>query len=228
MSSQLKQRVARIIAGGTHALLNKIEDAAPVAMLEQHVRELDSLTDEVRTELGKVVANRHLSQQHYAALNQEHDQISAALATAIESGRDELASTAIGRQMDIEAQLPIIEVTLTDLSQQERDLSSYIDAMMGKRREMRLAIAQFEATQKQSAGTVSSGGASVGSAKAVESQVSKVQSDFDDTFRRATGVDRLAAQATLQQSIQLNELKDLSREQAIANRLATIKQQRES
>jgi phage shock protein A len=38
MSDSLKQRVSRVIAGGTHALLDKIEDAAPVAMMGLSMR----------------------------------------------------------------------------------------------------------------------------------------------------------------------------------------------
>ncbi|HYE38533.1 MAG TPA: hypothetical protein VEB23_01295, partial [Ramlibacter sp.] len=75
MADTLKTRVARVIAGGAHAFLDKIEDAAPVAMLEQSVREIDQVTDDVRAELGRVVANRHLAQQQHLHLNKEHDEL---------------------------------------------------------------------------------------------------------------------------------------------------------
>jgi hypothetical protein len=44
MADTLRQRVSRVIAGGAHALLDKIEDAAPVAILEQSVREVESFS----------------------------------------------------------------------------------------------------------------------------------------------------------------------------------------
>src|SRR5215831_6831720 len=106
MADTLRTRVARVIAGGAHALLDKIEDTAPVAMLEQNVREVDQVTDEVRAELGRVVANRHLVQQQHLHLNKEHDGLEGSLATALSGQRDDLARTAIARQLDIEAQLP--------------------------------------------------------------------------------------------------------------------------
>src|SRR4051812_3928247 len=105
MADSLRTRVARVIAGGAHALLDRIEDAAPVAMLQQNVREVDQITDEVRSELGRAVANRHLAQQQHLHLNKEHDTLSASIATALAGGRDDLAKPAIARQLDIEAQL---------------------------------------------------------------------------------------------------------------------------
>ena len=77
MAENLRSRVARIIAGGAHSLLGKIEDAAPVALLEQSVREVEQITGEVRSELGRIVANRHITQQQHAYLNREHDGLSA-------------------------------------------------------------------------------------------------------------------------------------------------------
>jgi phage shock protein A len=44
MVHNLRSRVARVIAGGAQALLDKIEDAAPVAVLEQSIRELELVT----------------------------------------------------------------------------------------------------------------------------------------------------------------------------------------
>jgi phage shock protein A len=38
MADTLKTRVGRVIAGSVHALLDKIEDQAPEAMMEQFIR----------------------------------------------------------------------------------------------------------------------------------------------------------------------------------------------
>lgn len=116
MSDTLRQRVSRVIAGGAHALLDKIEDAAPVAMLEQSVREVESIADEVRAELGRTVANRHLAQQQHLNLNREHEQLGSAIEQALQSGREDLAKPAIARQIDIEAQLPVLESSLAELA----------------------------------------------------------------------------------------------------------------
>jgi phage shock protein A len=53
MVDTLRARVGRVVAGSVHALLDKIEDQAPEAMMQQAVRELDKVADEVRQELGR-------------------------------------------------------------------------------------------------------------------------------------------------------------------------------
>lgn len=220
MADTLRTRVARVIAGGAHALLDKIEDAAPVAMLEQNVREVDQVTDEVRAELGRVVANRHLAQQQHRHLNREHDELAASLATALANQRDDLAKTAIARQLDIEAQLPVLEGSLGQLAREEQELSGFVDALMGKKREMERAIRDFETSRRNAENAMTRQG-SPGST--VQSRVDAAQSAFDRTYQRQTGLDGAARGATLEQASRLRELNDLARENKINERLAALK-----
>ena len=60
-SDTRKSRVARVIAGSMHALIEPIEDQLPEAMLAQAMRAGDAVIDDLRHELGLVSANRHLS-----------------------------------------------------------------------------------------------------------------------------------------------------------------------
>lgn len=220
MADNLRTRVARVIAGGAHALLDRIEDAAPVAMLEQSLREVDQITDEVRAELGRAVANRHLAQQQHVHLNKEHDQLSAALATALGEQRDDLAKTAIARQLDIEAQLPVLEASLSRLAQEDKELSGYVDALMGKKREMEKAIRDFEASRRGAESSMTRKG-SPGSQ--TEAKLGAAQSAFDRTYQRQTGLDAAGRGATLEQAARLKELNDLVRENKINERLAALK-----
>lgn len=219
MADNLRSRVARVIAGGAHALLDKIEDAAPVAVLEQSVRELDQVTGEVRAELGLVAANRHLAQQQHLRLNKEHDALGIALTTALQEVRDDLAKTAIARQIDIEAQLPILESSLGELSQQEKELSSFIDALMGKKREMQKAVQDLEASRRLAESTAM--GRSTVSNAVVKAQ--SAQSAFDRTYQRQTGLSPAGHGATLEQTGKINELNQLVLDNKISERLAALK-----
>src|SRR6218665_899688 len=118
MADSLKTRVARVMAGGVNALLDRIEDKAPEAMMAQALRELDGVVDELRHELGKVTANRHLAQQRHAELNRQHEALREQLAQALVQRRDDLARAGVGRQLDIEAQLPLLEAGLAELARQ--------------------------------------------------------------------------------------------------------------
>ena len=61
MSESLARRVGRLVSGGFHAVLDAAENCAPEAVMQENVRELERAIDEVRTELGKVLAQKHLT-----------------------------------------------------------------------------------------------------------------------------------------------------------------------
>lgn len=219
MSETLRQRVTRVISGGAHALLDKLEDAAPVAMLEQSVREVDGITAEVRAELGQMVANRHLAQQQHIHLNTEHEQLSSSIEQALQMGREDLARPAIARQIDIEAQLPVLETSLSELASKEKELSGFVDALIGKKREMEQAIRDFEKSRDKLSGASSV----VQPGRNLDGKLEAVQATFDRTFQRQTGLDAASRGASLEQAAKLKELGDLMRENKINARLAALK-----
>jgi len=219
MANNLRLRVTRLITGGAHALLGKMEDAAPLALLEQSVREVEQLTDEVRAELGRLVANRHVAQQQLLRLSQEHDTLTAAITTALAQQREDLAKPAIARQIDIEAQQPILESSLAELGRQDQELSSFIEALMGKKREMDKAIADFEAARRLSENPAAAAAASSNTA----ARLQHAQSAFDRTYQRQTGLGPTAHSAGLAQAAQLTELNQLVLDNKINERLAALK-----
>lgn len=220
MAENLRARVTRFISGGAHSLIDRLENAAPVAVLEQSVREVDQLADEVRGELGRAVANRHLAQQQHLRLNREHEELAASVDVALQSGKDELARSAVARQLDIEAQLPILESSLAELIQQEKELSGYVDALMGKKREMETAIRDFEASRRAAEQTPHRVG---NPGSTVERKLEAARSAFDRTYRRQTGLEATDRQASLAQSAKLRDLNDLVRDNKINERLAALK-----
>jgi phage shock protein A len=220
MSDSLKQRVTRVIAGGAHALLDKIEDAAPVAVMEQSVREVETIIDEVRSELGRAVANRHLAQRQHVNLNKEHELIDASISQALDKNREDLAKTAIARQIDIEAQLPVLELSLADLGAQETELAGFVDALMGKKREMLAAIRDFEESRKNAENSLPR---EAGTYSPVGAKLEAAQSAFDRTYQRQTGLDSAGRGASLEQAVKLKELSDMVLENKINERLAALK-----
>ena len=219
MADNLRSRVARIIAGGAHSLLGRIEDAAPVAQLEQSVREVEQITGEVRSELGRIVANRHIAQQQHARLNQEHDALSASIATALAQQRDDLAVPGIARQIDIEAQLPVLEASLAELGQQDSELSSFVEALMGKKREMQQAILDLEASRQRASSHACAKAAAPGAAEKLQA----AQCAFDRTYQRQTGTSPAGQGAGLEQAAKLKELGQLVLDRKISERLLALK-----
>jgi phage shock protein A len=224
MADSLKTRVGRIIAGSVHSLLDTIENQAPEAMMEQSLREADGVIDDVRHELGLLSANRHLSQQQHASLNGQHAKLAAQIDDALTQGREDLVRAAVARQLDIEAQLPVLETTLGEQTRQESELQGYVAALLAKKREMEAAIVEFRKSRAAAAAPGAATAAGGGMAAAsVEQRMDKVTGAFDRIYERQTGLSGTARGTTLQQASQLKELDDLVRDNKIAERLAQLK-----
>ena len=218
MADSLKTRVGRVIAGGVHALLDRLEDQAPDAVMEQTLREADSVIDDVRHELGIVAANRHLSQQQHASLNAQHGRLAEQIEQAMAQGRDELVRAGVARQLDIEAQLPVLENTLSEHALQERELQGFVAALLAKKREMAEALSEF----RKSRAAVAQTGVKTGAAGA-EQRIGVVSDAFDRLYERQTGLTASTRGSTLQQAAQLRELDELVRDNKIAERIAQLK-----
>jgi phage shock protein A len=218
MADSLKTRVGRVVAGGLHALLDRLEDLNPQAALEQSVREADGVIDEVRHELGTVSANRHLAQQQHARLNRSHEDLSDQIAQALAAEREDLARAAVARQLDIEAQLPVLEATLADLARQEQELQGFTAALLAKRREMQEALAAFRQSRSAATSATQAAGAS-----AVEQRLAQVTAAFDRVYQRHTGLDATTPGGSADEAARLSELEALVRDHKIAERLARLK-----
>jgi phage shock protein A len=220
MADSLRARVGRVITGGGHALLDRLEDQAPEAMMEQSIREADEVIDAVRHELGTVSANRHLAQQQHASLNGQHARLAEQIDQALAAGREDLAHAAVARQLDIEAQLPVLETTLADQARQEAELQGFTSALLAKKREMQDALAQFRQSRERAA---AAGAPGVGGAPNAEHRIGQVTDAFERLYERQTGLSGTARTQTLQQAARLKELDDLVRSNKINERLAQLK-----
>jgi phage shock protein A len=220
MVDTLRARVGRVIAGGVHALLDKLEDQAPEAMMQQAARELDKVADEVRQELGRTAANRHLAQQQHADLNRRHTELSVNIEQALIQQREDLARAAVARQLDIEAQLPVLEGTLGDLAKEEAELKGYADALQGKKRDMEDAIAAYRTSRARAESAVTSAGK-------VQAKADNASAAFDRVYQRQTGLTAAAQGANLEQGARLKELDDMVRSNKVEARLAQFKSRQE-
>ena len=219
MAEPLKARVGRVIAGGVHALIDRLEDQAPDAMMEQAIREADAVVDDVRHELGRVSANRHLAQQRHADLNRQHETLGGQIEQALAQAREDLARAAVARQLDIEAQIPVLETTLAEHARQENELQGYVAALLAKKREMDEALLQFR--RSRAAAPMPTGGSGAGTS--AEHRMGTVTGAFDRLYERQTGLSGTARSSSLDQAARLQELDDLVRDHKIAERMAQLK-----
>jgi len=215
MAETLAVRVTRILAGSAHALLDAIEDMAPEALMRQAIREIDQVLADVRADLGKVEAAKHLITCHINKLNNENEQLAADVETALARGEETLARAGIERQTLIDDQTPVLQRSLAEQQERSRELEGYITALLAKRREMEDAFQQFLATRAQ---------ADAGAPARVEqsARLENAQSAFDRVLARQTGVTGLSMLNTADAQ-KLKELQELARRNRIDERLAQLK-----
>lgn len=217
MAETLSTRVTRIVAGSAHAFLDAVEDMAPEAMLRQASREIDQVMADVRVDLGKVEAGKHLLTTQINKLNTENEQLAAQIESALASNNEDLARAGVERQVLIDDQLPVLQRSLAEQQDKSKELEGYITALIAKRREMEGALQTYLASKAQA------GSATTGAGKANhDSRVEDAQSAFDRVLARQTGVSGVVGQPQ-GDAQKLKELQDVARNNRVSERLAEIK-----
>jgi phage shock protein A len=222
MSETLTSRVGRLIAGGFHSIIDAVENAGPESVMEQAIREIDSAIADVRTDLGTIEAQRHLTAKRLAEDSGRHDRLSDQAREALAQQRDDLAQAAIERQIDLEAQLPILETRLTDLADEKAKLEGFITALQAKKREMRDALADFRKAREQQASPTGTATGLGRQGTSVQFRGERAAEAFDRIFQRQTGLPGTSGTSDAT-AAKLAELEELTRRNRIAERLAQLK-----
>jgi len=219
MTDSIANRVTRIVSGSVHALLDAVENAAPEAMMNQAIREVEQVIDEVRAELGKAEAAKHLVTAQINKLNTDNEQLAVQVETALSQGREELARAGIEKQINIEDQMPVLQKSLAEQQERSKELEGYITALAAKRREMDEALRDFLAARAAAASPANAAGGARGSA---QGRVENANSAFERVLAKQTGVSGLSPTVTAN-AAQVKELQELHRNHRIEEKLAQFK-----
>lgn len=210
MSENITSRVSRLISGSINALVDAAENASPEIVMNESIREIQSAILEVRHELGKVVVSQHNTQECIESEQSKFKDLNEQIQVALQENREELAEAAISKQMDIEAQLPILEKSLKNDSKQIIELESYITALQAKNREMNEGLKSFK-ERKKSTKTPTSPNSDV------KQNVSKSEAAFNRAMNINIGLSKNTDETKLAQ------LEELTRKNRIQERLNAIK-----
>lgn len=202
-------RMGRLIAGFAHAAVDRAEALDTVAVVEQAVREIDKAADEVRAEVGKAQAERYRIESRREAFRAESAKLETQIDTAVAQGRDDLAKAAIGRQLDLEAQVAALDKALADVDERLDESRQALQAVVAARKDAEARLTELKKSEAK-AGAPSA--ATGGMAERPEDRVARKAA----SIARLTGVPAgdLPAGAA-----ELEELERLHREQTIEARL---------
>jgi phage shock protein A len=220
MTDTIASRVTRVVGGSVHALLDAVENAAPETAMAQAIREVDQALDEVRVELGRVEAVKHLATSSLNKLNTQNEGLAGQVEIAVAKGDEVLARAGIAKQVDIEDQIPVLQRSLHDAIDRGKELEGYIAALSAKKREMESALQDFIVARTATPGA-SGTGASSGSGTS-QGKAERAGSAFDRVLARQTGIAG-ATSAIDANASKLQELQELARTHRIDERLAALK-----
>jgi phage shock protein A len=222
MTDTIAGRVTRVVSGSVHALLDAVENASPEATMAQAIREIDHVIDDVRTELGRVEASKHLATSQLNQLNTDHEQLASQIEAALGEGREDLARAGVEKQLNIEDQVPVLQKSLADQRDAAKELEGYIAALLAKKREMEQALHDYVAARASHTAAPRSAAGPITSRGKSEDRVANAGAVFDRVLAKQTGLSGLTSAAT-GDSAKLRELQDLQRANRIEERLAQLK-----
>ncbi|WBQ13545.1 PspA/IM30 family protein [Hyphomonadaceae bacterium BL14] len=222
MSEGLVSRVTRLVSGSVNSIVDTIENAAPETVMREAIREVERAIDDVRAELGLAAANRHHANKRLMETASKHEALAEQLETAVTEGRDDLAEAAIGRQLDLEAQIPVLETALEEASEREAELEGYITALQGRRREMMADLDAFLSSRADTAAPGAAAGAGAGRSGGADARADKAESAFNRVLHGQTGISG-SVKADRDTAAKLAELEKISRSNRIRERLAALK-----
>ncbi len=223
MKESISSRITRIITGTANSIVSKIEGLAPGAILEQAILEVDGAVDEVRAELGRILVQKHHVTKTLGRLNDEHGKLEEQVGTAIQQGREDLAEVAIGRQVDIEDQLPTLENQLADLAGQEKELNQAIAGLLAKRNEMEEELFEYRRSKPSTVAGVTGEDAAEGGSGIALGKAEKAGNAFKRVLQNETGVRREDLKAGSEDRARLVELAQLNRRAKVESRLKARK-----
>lgn len=221
MSETIATRVGRIVSGGLNAIVDAMESSAPEMVMEQVLREMDDTVEEVRAELGRITAGRHLANARLTEQNRRHSELDGQIHTAVTRGRDDLAEAGIAEQLDIEAQNPVLERAIAEAGDKEKELEGYIQALQARKRELKAELQRFAETRQNA--EASAGAAGRTSGEGVAARVARAQSAFDRVLEKQMGLAATKTGGGAAHSAKLAELEELARSNRVKERLAALK-----
>ena len=221
MSDPLARRVGRLVSGGFHALIDAAENSMPEASMNEAIREVERTLDDVKQELGKVSAQKHLANKRLIDENNRHEALLDNIQAALTQSRDDLAAAGIAEQMDIEARIPVLESTIASCVAQEKELEAFVVALQAKNRQMQQQLRDWLHMQKVSQS--SSNQTSDPSTRSLQQQGEAASRSFDRVWEKQTGIQ---ADAGPTDASKVRELEELGRKHRIEERLAALKAQK--
>ena len=129
----------------------------------------------------------------------------------------------VERELDLEAQIPVLEETQADASKKIVKLNSYVEALQGRKAEMQAELDAFKLAQYQDVGNGSENDA-LGQIDRYEDRAESAECTFNRVMTNSTGVAAIG-KSDRDTIAKLVELESIERSNKISNRLDSYRKE---
>jgi len=220
MSETLISRVMRIISGNIEDSVDSIETRQAESVMREAIREIDRTISDVKEETKTANGNRLLARKRQEMTDQKFADLTEKAQIAISENRDDLAEAALSRQLDLEAQIPVLKKVEENCQKTSDELAGFLEALLGRKAEMEAELDAFiELHKTPDFGNL---GTDAANENKLETRADNAIEAFDRVLKSGnaavgyTHSDHKTAQ-------QLGELNTFVREKRISERLADLK-----
>jgi len=220
MSESIVVRVRRLVSGNVGDLMDAMENAANETVMREAIREVDRAMDDVRADLGRAKAKEHHVHRNISMVKAKLEELGQRAEFAVGQSRDDLAEAVIARQLDLEAQLPVLEAAAKEAAAEAEELDRCLAALVGRKHEMETDLANYRAAKKQASEL--SGSIPGTPTSNAERRSEAAHSAFNRAMTGASGM--AAAPKTDRDTVaKLAELDRVHRQSKIHDRLEALK-----
>ena len=225
MSESLISRINRLISGTVHGGVDALESAMAETTMREAIREVERTIDDVRDQLTNARREQQVAARRIHNTQEKIEQLGDKVRSAFDAGREDLAEAAVNRQLDLEAQIPVLEKSRDAAAERGAELCGYVTALNGRRSEMEDELTAYQQMQKELS-DVSLDGDLAGETCGHAMRADQAQSAFNRVMKSATGVAGMAT-SDRDTMAKLVELEAVQRKEQVAERLAAFKAKHE-
>lgn len=218
MSDSIFVRVQRVVSGGVGSALEAAEKLSGTSVMRQAIREMDSAIERARAEGDSARAKRLQAAHRLQECRKQLATLKDQARFALSKDRLDLAEVAIGRQLDVEAQIAFLTKAETEAAAVERRLEESAAELKLRRGQMYDELRSFEAAQRAgSIGENAPGSPDSG----LQRRAERAQEAFERAMDSAGGL--TGGRASPEAAAKVAELEALQKEAMIAERLAALR-----
>lgn len=217
MSDSIFVRVQRVVSGGVGSALDAAERLSGTSVMRQAIREMDAAIEKADSERESARARRLQADHHLQACRKQLATLKEQAQFALGKQRLDLAEAAVGRQIDVEAQIAALAKAEGEAKADERRFGESVDSLKLRRGQMYEELRAFEATQRAAASDCEAPGSPDAR---VQRRAERAEEAFERALAAAGGLS--GGRASPDAAAKVAELEALQKEAAIAERLAAL------